>query len=203
MVAQHSGWSVPDRTPYPQMLQISTGLIPGGLLLSAPGRSPILAMTQVYKESVRIGMERQLHRLAWRCRCGCLAIGLHGHCLPSAMAGHALTVPWRAQTPMSFADGYPYLLVNQASLDTLNQELRKPVTVQHFRPNLVVSGALPYEEDDWKVIQIGDIVFDVAKPCTRCQMITTDPVSAVVDADNEPMRTLSKTRQLVKESALA
>ena len=103
-----------------------------------------------------------------------------------------------AQTPMSFADGYPYLLVNQASLDTLNQELRKPVTVQHFRPNLVVSGALPYEEDDWKVIQIGDIVFDVAKPCTRCQMITTDPVSAVVDADNEPMRTLSKTRQLAE-----
>ena len=183
---------------YPQMLQIQIDLIPGGMLLSATGRTPILAMTQVFKQQVNTSVW-SANFTAW-----------HGDSAVDAWLSDYMGIPcqllWlgmkstrqlaESATPMSFADGYPYLLVNQASLDALNQELAKPVSVRHFRPNLLISGALPYEEDDWKVVQIGEIVFDVAKPCTRCQMITTDPITAELDVNNEPMRTLAKTRLL-------
>ena len=97
---------------------------------------------------------------------------------------------------MSFADGYPYLLVNQASLDALNDELDQPVSLRHFRPNLVVSGEYAWEEDDWKVIQIGDVVFDVAKPCSRCVLTTVDPDTGIKSSEQQPLRTLVSIRTL-------
>lgn len=47
--------------------------------------------------------------------------------------------------------------------------------MEQFRPNLVVSGASAREEDSWKVIRIGDVVFDVVKPCSRCIFTTVSP----------------------------
>ena len=69
---------------------------------------------------------------------------------------------------VSFADGFPILLISRASLDDLNGRLPSPVPMNRFRPNLVISGCAPFAEDDWKRIRIGDMVFDVAKPCSRC-----------------------------------
>ena len=71
---------------------------------------------------------------------------------------------------VSFADGFPILLISQASLDDLNDRLPAPVPMNRFRPNLVVSGCDPFAEDDWKRIRIGDMEFTVAKPCSRCVM---------------------------------
>ena len=185
---------------YPRMLLIETELIPGGMLLKAPGQSPIMAMTQVYTQPVATAVWKDefdaLHGDtqvdAWFSQ----YMGISCQLLWLGMQSRRLLKT--ANTPMSFADGYPYLLVNQASLDALNQELAAPVSLQHFRPNLVISGALPYEEDDWSVIRIGEIVFDVAKPCTRCQMTTADPLTGTFSNDNEPMRTLIRTRQLAE-----
>nr|VXZ86448.1 Uncharacterized Fe-S protein [Klebsiella pneumoniae] len=70
--------------------------------------------------------------------------------------------------PLSFADGYPYLLANEASLRDLQQRCPASVSIEQFRPNLVVTGAAAWDEDSWKVIRIGEVVFDVAKPCSRC-----------------------------------
>ncbi len=69
---------------------------------------------------------------------------------------------------VGFADGFPLLLISQASLDELNQRLPEPVPMNRFRPNLVVSGCSPFAEDGWKRIRIGPLEFDVAKACTRC-----------------------------------
>lgn len=60
--------------------------------------------------------------------------------------------------PLSFADGYPYLLANEASLRDLQQRCPASVKMEQFRPNLVVSGASAWEEDSWKVIRVGDEV---------------------------------------------
>lgn len=60
--------------------------------------------------------------------------------------------------PLSFADGYPYLLANEASLRDLQQRCPASVKMEQFRPNLVVSGASAWEEDRWKVIRVGDEV---------------------------------------------
>lgn len=93
---------------------------------------------------------------------------------------------------VSFADGYPYLLISEASLADLNARLNEPVSMRRFRPNLIVSGASAFEEDTWNKIQIGDITFRVVKPCARCVLITVDPQTAEKGA--EPLKTLSSYR---------
>lgn len=94
---------------------------------------------------------------------------------------------------VGFADGFPFLLIAQASLDKLNQKLASPVEMQRFRPNLVVTGCQPHAEDDWPAIRIGEIHFRVAKPCSRCIIPTIDRHTAERSA--EPLQTLRTYRQ--------
>ena len=96
---------------------------------------------------------------------------------------------------VSFADGYPLLLIGQSSLDALNARLATPVPMARFRPNLVVTGAPPHAEDGWQRIRIGDIAFDLPKPCTRCVFTTVDPASGTFDASGEPLQTLKAYRR--------
>ncbi len=92
----------------------------------------------------------------------------------------------------AFSDGFPYLLIGQASLDDLNKRLNTPVAMKRFRPNLVISGAEPFAEDNWKQIRIGDICFNLVKPCSRCIIPSIDPDSASKSA--EPTKTLASYR---------
>lgn len=69
---------------------------------------------------------------------------------------------------VGFADGFPLLLISQASLDELNSRLPEPVPMNRFRPNLVVSDCEAFAEDSWRGIRIGEMEFDVAKACSRC-----------------------------------
>ena len=94
---------------------------------------------------------------------------------------------------VSFADGYPYLLIGQASLDDLNQRLPQPVGMARFRPNIVVSGSLPYDEDAWRQFHIGDTAFYGVKPCSRCVLTTIDPATGQKGC--EPLHTLATYRQ--------
>ncbi len=96
---------------------------------------------------------------------------------------------------VSFADGYPLLLISQAALDALNARLERPVPMLRFRPNLVVAGTGPHAEDDWKRIRIGAIEFDVVKPCTRCVFTTVDYERGEFDPAGEPLRTLARYRR--------
>jgi len=99
----------------------------------------------------------------------------------------------RGGEQVGFADGFPFLLISQASLDDLNARLDEPVPMQRFRPNLVVEGCAPYAEDAWKRLRIGGMVFHVVKPCSRCIIPTIDPATAQRDA--EPLRTLGAYRR--------
>lgn len=94
-----------------------------------------------------------------------------------------------------FADGFPLLLIGQASLDDLSARVGRPLEMERFRPNLVVSGATPFAEDGWKRIRIGELEFRVAKPCSRCILTTIDPHTGERSADREPMTTLRSYRQ--------
>jgi uncharacterized protein len=99
---------------------------------------------------------------------------------------------------VSFADGYPLLLISQAAVDHLNERLQKPVPALRFRPNLLVAGTEAHAEDGWKRIRIGDIEFDVVKPCIRCVFTTVDFFSGTFDPTGEPLRTLIKYRRTPK-----
>ncbi|WP_419834777.1 MOSC domain-containing protein [Endozoicomonas atrinae] len=94
----------------------------------------------------------------------------------------------------SFADGFPFLLTNEASLVDLNQRLTDTVPMSRFRPNIVVSGQQPYEEDTWSVIKVEDITFRVAKPCSRCVMTTVNPETGEKEG-REPLFTLAQYRR--------
>lgn len=96
-------------------------------------------------------------------------------------------------TSLSFADSFPVHLISQASLDDLNTRLAHPVPMNRFRPNLVISGCAPYDEDNWRTVQIGNITFRVVKPCSRCTVPTVDQETGIRSA--EPIRTLESYRR--------
>ena len=99
---------------------------------------------------------------------------------------------------VSFADGYPLLLISQAAVDDLNERLQTPVPALRFRPNLLIEGTEPHAEDGWQRIRIGGIEFDVVKPCIRCVFTTVDFSTGAFDPSGEPLRTLIKYRRTPK-----
>ena len=96
--------------------------------------------------------------------------------------------------PLSFADGFPYLLTTEASLRDLQSRCPASVSMEQFRPNLVVTGTRPWEEDGWKVVRIGEVVFDVVKPCSRCVFTTVSPERGQKHPAGEPLTTLQSFR---------
>lgn len=94
---------------------------------------------------------------------------------------------------VSFADGYPFLLISEATLGDLNSRLESPVPMSRFRPNFVVSGSGPFEEDTWRRIRIGSTEFHLVKPCARCVMTTVDQTRGE-KTGKEPLATLSQYR---------
>ncbi len=95
---------------------------------------------------------------------------------------------------VSFADGYPFLIIGQSSLDDLNRRLETPLPMNRFRTNFVFTGGEPFEEDNWEDFLIGDIKFKAVKPCARCVITTTDQQTA--ERNVEPLRTLSSFRKV-------
>ncbi len=103
---------------------------------------------------------------------------------------------------VSFADGYPFLLTNTASLAELNQRIEAndsdqkiEIPMIRFRPNLVVETDQPFLEDSWKRIKIGEIELAVVKPCDRCTITTTNQSTGERNPFTEPLKTLSTFRR--------
>ena len=103
------------------------------------------------------------------------------------------------RTPIGFADGYPILLLSEASLSALNQGIldrdpsAQPMPMARFRPNIVVRGCEPFAEDDWVRIRLGEVELEVVKPCDRCAVTTVDPKTA--ERGEEPLITLAAMRK--------
>lgn len=92
----------------------------------------------------------------------------------------------------SFSDAYPFMMIGQASLDDLNLRLEKPLPVNRFRPNIVFTGGIPYQEDTMDDFTINNISFKGVKLCARCNMITIDQSTAL--SAKEPTKTLAGYR---------
>ncbi|MDO8419248.1 MAG: MOSC N-terminal beta barrel domain-containing protein [Rubrivivax sp.] len=100
----------------------------------------------------------------------------------------------------AFADGFPLLVTSTASLADLNERLAArgaaPVTMQRFRPNLVLDGLQPYDEDHIDQLTLdtadGPVRLRLTKPCTRCSIPNVDPATAATG--HEPGDTLAGYR---------
>ncbi|KOX64874.1 molybdenum cofactor sulfurase [Pseudomonas psychrophila] len=101
----------------------------------------------------------------------------------------------RDDDKVAFADGYPLLLIGQASLDDISHKVGRPLDMLRFRPNLVIEGSEAFAEDGWKRIRIGDVEFRLVKSCSRCILTTIDPYTGIRDEQREPLATLMTYRK--------
>lgn len=96
---------------------------------------------------------------------------------------------WTGGAPSAtrFADGYPILLIGQASLEDLNAKLgsagRAPLPMNRFRPNLVVDGLDAFEEDFLASLSAGGLTLRPVKPCARCPIPAIDQATGVIGPD--------------------
>ncbi len=97
---------------------------------------------------------------------------------------------------VSYADQCPILLISEASLEDLNSRLESPITMQHFRPNIVVKGCDAFAEDTWQHVTISGQAYRVSQRCERCVFTTIDPVTFTHHKRQEPLRTLATYRRL-------
>jgi len=99
------------------------------------------------------------------------------------------SVKWTNGVPSQtrFSDGYPLLLIGQASLDDLNARLRAagraPLAMDRFRPNLVVDGIEAYEEDYVSLLAADGVAIRPVKPCARCPIPAIDQATGIPGPD--------------------
>ncbi len=198
MVTYEDGLLMTQRK-VPKMALISVAIGPDHLAVNAPGMPELLVPFDPTKADV-------LQVQVW----DNVVPALHVGTAPSSWFSRFLGIPAKlvmmpestvrpvnpryavAQDEVSFADAYPYLLLSEASVEDLNGRLESPLPMNRFRPNLVVKGCEPYEEDRWRVIQVGKITFHVVKPCSRCVLTTVDQDTGI--KGEEPLHTLSTYR---------
>lgn len=94
---------------------------------------------------------------------------------------------------VTFADGYPYLALSIESLRDLNRRCGQTLELARFRPNIVLEGGKPYDEDKLQRVMIGEHTFRATKLCERCVMTTLNPNTGV--AGKEPLATLAEYRK--------
>ncbi|MEY1580600.1 YcbX family protein [Providencia manganoxydans] len=183
---------------YPQMLLFTPAMLNNGLYLKAPDGESVTVLYQDFDQN-------QSPTEVW---------GNHFHALiaPEAintwlsdyfdepvqlrwlspqLSRRVKTMP---EVPMSFADGYPFLLINEASVQELQRRCPASVKLEQFRGNLIITGAKPFEEDTWKTIQIGDVVFTLDRSCSRCILTTVSPEKGIKHPNSEPLATLQTFR---------
>ena len=188
----------------PQMSQLSAlWSATGGLTLSAPGLAALDVPVPEVTESSLLGVT------IWRDTLRVPDAGdAAAHWLTAFMgrptrmvhvpAERARWLPsgyGTVEDKVGFTDGFPLLLIGQASLDDLSAKVGRPLEMLRFRPNLVVEGSEAFAEDGWKRIRIGDIEFRLLKGCTRCILTTLDPKTGERSPDREPMATLKTYRE--------
>jgi uncharacterized protein YcbX len=198
MLVDRDGRFLSQRS-HPAMATIRVALEPGRLTLSAPGlpalqvpadpdgpRRPVSVWRDTV-EAVSCGVHaaRQLGRF--------LATECDLVTMPSDVERRVDPECARPGDRVGFADGFPFLLACQASLDELNTRLVEPVTMNRFRPNIVVDGCSAFAEDAWAGLTIHDVSFTVAKPCSRCTVTTVDQSTG--QRGREPLATLATFRR--------
>jgi hypothetical protein len=95
--------------------------------------------------------------------------------------------------PNLFSDGYPVLVLSEASRLDLSARVGANLTVERFRPNLLLDHVPAYAEDAAATLQAGAVTLRLGKPCTRCVITTLDPDTGESGGD-EPLRTLRTYR---------
>jgi uncharacterized protein len=126
------------------------------------------------------------------------ALGLNCRLVYMPDDSHRPTDPRYADNNItSLSDGYPFMMIGQASLDELNSHLDEVLPMNRFRPNVVFTGGTPYQEDTMNEFIINKIHFNGVKLCARCNITTINQDSAT--KGKEPLKTLAGYRSKNKK----
>jgi uncharacterized protein YcbX len=169
-------------------------------IVVSSGDRPELRLPFVYDDGARVAIEiwkhrgpAVLHEAGSRWFTAALGHPLRLVCLPPSIARPVDPAYADPGDRVSFADGFPYLVANAASLADLNARSNYYVDARRFRPNLVIAGAAPWAEDNWQVVRVGGLRFRLVKPCARCTIPAVDPDTGATS--KEPLRTLASFRR--------
>jgi len=185
---------------FPKMATVKTEILPDGLLVSNNGNSLKVAFEPETVETKTVQI--------WQSRCEAkiyentvnewFSDALQTNCKLARMPDETqrkVNYFYRVEKDdhVSFADGYPFLLIGENSLADLNSRLSESLPMNRFRPNFVVTDSDGFAEDAWKKIKIGASVFHVVKPCARCVITTIEQTTGEKDG-KEPLKTLAEFR---------
>ena len=204
MITEPNGKFITARQ-FPQMVLFTPALLPDGLYLQAPDGSHAMVRFADFAPQSASPTE------VWGTHFSALIAPDTINSWLSGFFPRPVQLRWvgpqmsrrvkrKPQVPLGFADGYPFLLVNQASLADLQRRCPASVKMEQFRPNLVVSGADAWAEDSWSVLRVGDVTFEVPKPCSRCVFTTVSPERGRKHPDGEPLATLQSFRSALDDS---
>lgn len=196
MLALSDGSMVTARK-YPQMVKVRSSLLPDGVIFTAQGQSPLRVRYADFKMQEAPAQVWKDHFTAYTTTDDAddwfsQVLGQRVELLFSGEQSNR--VREKLGHNVSFADGYPVLVISEASLAELNRRSPEAHSMEQFRTNLVVSGTEPFGEDSWKRIRIGEVEFEAVKPCERCILTTVDVERGELRTSKEPLNTLSQFR---------
>ena len=200
MIVDDSKRFITQRT-IPRMALLKTEIVENKLRLNAPG------MTELQLPLFQIEGTPQIVEI-WGDRCEAIATGEKAEIWISNFLGKRCNFVFMPnntnrkvdqayaidKNQVAFSDGFPLLLISESSLSDLNSRVSEEITMKRFRPNLIVKNTVPYQEDNWNTIRIGDCELQIVKPCSRCVLTTVDPETGEFSG-NEPLKTLAKYRK--------
>ncbi len=103
--------------------------------------------------------------------------------MPDTAARQVDTDFGRRGDRVGFADGFPFLLVSEQSVADVSHALGRPFDAWRMRPNILIRGAAAFAEDGWRRLRIGELEFEVVKPCSRCVIPSINPATAERESD--------------------
>lgn len=198
-------WMVIDRygnfltqREHPRMCLIEPRLTDAELIIVAPDMPPL-----------RVPLDREpaagpvIETRVWDDRAPGIDQGIMASAWFTAYLGvdcALVRMPFAHQRPsraglshVAYADAHQVLMISWASLNDLNAQLPEPVPMDRFRPNVVLSGCTPYQEDGWEDVNVASVRMIGGKRCWRCVITTIDQSTGI--GGKEPLRTLATYRK--------
>lgn len=205
MVVDENGMFVAQRSngagvAVTSLCLVTTAIRDNTLRLEAPGMPPLdllLAGAPGATRSVQvwnshtIGVDQGDDAAGWVSTF--IARERPGHYRVVRMPDHERRTPKRGDSALAYGDGYPFLIASSASLADLNARLETPLPMDRFRPNIVLDGCSPYQEDHLDRLSMNGIRFAGMNLCLRCAITTTDQMTG--ERSKEPLRTLATYRR--------
>jgi uncharacterized protein YcbX len=179
---------------HPQLARIVPQIEAAGLALHAPGlqslRLPLSStgerrLVRVHRD-VCVGEDEGAAAAEWASRVAgeparLVRVPLHSERRANPVFAGAVPAP------MSFADGFPVLVCNQASLEDLNTRLPQAIPMERFRPNVVLEQLPAWAEDRIDTLTIGALTLRLVKPCIRCTIPSIDQQTGEPSTDPAPV----------------